>query len=53
MAPHIPALAQSESKTRFFQRLGMRTDDVRDKRIYTSMKVCADSELRFEDITFD
>ncbi|KAK4507293.1 hypothetical protein PRZ48_001028 [Zasmidium cellare] len=33
MAPTVAALAQSESKTKFFHRLGMRTDNTDDRRL--------------------
>lgn len=39
MAPTIPSLAQSESKAKFFDRLSMRTDNMKDKRVYSAMKV--------------
>lgn len=40
MAPAaVPALAQSESKTRFFQRLSLRDDSKGDKDLYAAMKV--------------
>ncbi|KAI5370116.1 hypothetical protein Slin15195_G009940 [Septoria linicola] len=39
MAPAaVPALAQSESKTRFFQRLSLRDDSKGDKELYAAMK---------------
>lgn len=39
MAPPCAALAQSESKARFFERLGLRDDDQNHRSIYTMMKV--------------
>lgn len=39
MAPRIAALAQSESKSKFFQRLGMRQNSLDDRRLYSAMKV--------------
>lgn len=39
MAPIRPALAQSESKARFFERLGMSERDERHRRLYAMMKV--------------
>ncbi|CAK4034922.1 Hypothetical predicted protein, partial [Lecanosticta acicola] len=38
MAPQVPALAQSDSKSRFQGRLGMSTKNPRDKRVYAAMK---------------
>lgn len=39
MAPaRVPALAQSESKTRFFERLGLHEDSKEDKELYATMK---------------
>ncbi|KAI7276044.1 hypothetical protein KC335_g1032, partial [Hortaea werneckii] len=38
MAPPCAALAQSESKARFFERLGLRDDDQNHRSIYTMMK---------------
>ncbi|TKA34041.1 hypothetical protein B0A50_00021 [Salinomyces thailandicus] len=38
MAPPRAALAQSESKARFFERLGLREDDELHRRIYAMMK---------------
>ena len=39
MAPVRPALAQSESKARFFERLGLDEDNELHRRIYAMMKV--------------
>lgn len=39
MAPVMPALAQSESKTMFLRRLGLDINDEAHKRIYVLMKV--------------
>ncbi|KAF2765875.1 hypothetical protein EJ03DRAFT_318687 [Teratosphaeria nubilosa] len=38
MAPPRPALAQSESKARFFERLGLREDNEMHRRVYAMMK---------------
>ncbi|KAK4553090.1 hypothetical protein LTR86_009817 [Recurvomyces mirabilis] len=38
MAPARPALAQSESKARFFERLGLDEDNELHRRIYAMMK---------------
>ncbi|OQO11230.1 hypothetical protein B0A48_05486 [Cryoendolithus antarcticus] len=38
MAPLIPALAQSESKLRFFERLGMDERNLAHARLYIAMK---------------
>ncbi|KAK5113823.1 hypothetical protein LTR62_003207 [Meristemomyces frigidus] len=38
MAPARPALAQSESKARFFERLGLNEDNEFHRRIYAMMK---------------
>ena len=40
MAPPRQALAQSESKARFFERLCLRDDNEFHKRVYALMKVC-------------
>ncbi|KAF2173135.1 hypothetical protein M409DRAFT_62735 [Zasmidium cellare ATCC 36951] len=39
MAPKVAALAQSESKSKFFHRLGLRTDKLHDRRLYATMKM--------------
>lgn len=39
MAPPRPALAQSESKARFFERLGLDERSEAHKRLYAMMKV--------------
>ncbi|EME49029.1 hypothetical protein DOTSEDRAFT_67913 [Dothistroma septosporum NZE10] len=39
MAPQIPSLAQSESKSKFFERLDLSKDDPADKHLYALMKV--------------
>ncbi len=39
MAPARPALAQSESKARFFERLGLDDNNELHRRIYAMMKV--------------
>lgn len=38
MAPPKPALAQSESKARFFERLGLKEDNEYHRRLYAMMK---------------
>lgn len=43
MAPLVLSLAQSESKARFFDRLGLDPTDRVHKRVYALMKVCAPS----------
>lgn len=40
MAPPRPALAQSESKARFFERLGLDERNEFHRRVYAMMKVC-------------
>jgi hypothetical protein len=39
MAPPRAALAQSESKARFFERLGMDEQNEQHRRLYAMMKV--------------
>lgn len=39
MVPRVPALAQSESKAKFFERLGLSDQNDVDKRLYLMMKV--------------
>lgn len=39
MPPIRPALAQSESKLRFFERLGMDEKNEMHRRLYAMMKV--------------
>jgi hypothetical protein len=39
MAPQVPALAQSESKARFFARLGLDLTNGTHRRVYNMMKV--------------
>lgn len=39
MAPRVPTLAQSESKSKFFERLDLSKDDPADKQLYAMMKV--------------
>jgi hypothetical protein len=39
MAPRAPALAQSESKARFFERLGLDENNELHRRVYAMMKV--------------
>lgn len=39
MAPLVLSLAQSESKARFFERLGLDPTDRVHKRVYALMKV--------------
>lgn len=39
MAPIMPVLAQSESKTRFFERLGLNEQNEYHRRLYAMMKV--------------
>lgn len=39
MAPPRQTLAQSESKARFFERLGLDEDNEQHRRIYAMMKV--------------
>lgn len=39
MPPRVPALAQSENKTKFLERLGISSQDEHGKQIYTMMKV--------------
>jgi len=39
MAPLVLSLAQSESKARFFERLGLDQTDRTHKRVYSLMKV--------------
>lgn len=46
MAPTIPPLAQSESKSKFFERLDLNKDDPADKHLYASMKVIVFSDIK-------
>jgi len=39
MAPEVRALAQSESKSKFMERLGLNERDPNDKHLYHMMKV--------------
>lgn len=45
MAPARPALAQSESKARFFERLSLDEHQEGHKRLYMMMKVCASQDF--------
>ncbi|KAG9684765.1 hypothetical protein KCU95_g11179, partial [Aureobasidium melanogenum] len=38
MAPQLQPLARSDSKTKFFQRLGLSSQDSSDNRLYELMK---------------
>jgi hypothetical protein len=39
MAPQLPPLARSDSKAKFFERLGLSAQKSTDNRIYELMKV--------------
>jgi hypothetical protein len=39
MAPQLPPLARSDSKAKFFQRLGLSSQESSDNRLYELMKV--------------
>jgi hypothetical protein len=39
MAPHLPPLARSDSKAKFFQRLELSSQKSSDNRLYELMKV--------------
>lgn len=39
MAPQLQPLARSDSKTKFFQRLGLSSQENSDNRLYELMKV--------------
>lgn len=45
MAPPRAPLAQSESKARFFERLGMDENDEGHRRLYAMMKVSFAGDL--------
>ncbi|KAH0293269.1 hypothetical protein KCU62_g1376, partial [Aureobasidium sp. EXF-3399] len=39
MAPQLPPLARSDSKAKFFQRLGLSSQESSDNRLYEMMRV--------------
>jgi len=45
MAPPRAALAQSESKARFFERLGLDEQNEQHRRLYAMMKVIFTTDL--------
>ena len=45
MVPPRPALAQSESKARFFERLGLDEGNDFHRRVYAMMKVLARTRI--------
>jgi hypothetical protein len=48
MAPPLQALARSDSKTKFFQRLGLSSQKSSDNQLYDLMKVGLTQRKRME-----
>ncbi|CAD0046743.1 unnamed protein product [Aureobasidium pullulans] len=46
MAPQLAPLARSDSKTKFFQRLGLSPERKSDNRLYELMKLRGDPDIR-------